>query len=181
MRIPESTKYRPNEKRVEDILGYTLCTQCRNCAMTKPNQIVETGRWYCFAKKRWRRGYDVLMYQCPDFEMKHCSHCLNKNRCRVPYEHRWVAWCNKYREATYPIPSRYFYGRPLNAIKRLKDPIAIKLEEDFAASGKKLLEKKPDAVKKLLSPAWWENYSAYDPSDGSAPQGESEEDKAGAT
>ena len=175
VKIPDSTWYRPGDKRVEDIPGYALCSQCRHCTMTRPYQIVDDGKWYCFRKKDWFRGDDILTYNCKYFRMKNCHYCVNKYRCHVEGKETRVAWCNRYREQRYRHPSRYFVGRPTNSLKRLKDTIAIGMEEEFREEKKLALEKMADAGEELCTAEWWEENAFDNKADGSTEKGESEE------
>ena len=174
VRIPASTSY-GDKIRIEDIPGYALCTQCVNCTLTRPSQIVDDGKWYCRAFGKWYDGVDIITYRCKNFRMKTCSQCRQKRRCRTPHENSRVAWCNNFIPFWCRVPSRYFVGRPTNSIKKLKDPISIQNEESFARERMSRLEKQANASQELYAPEWWEKTAIDDTSDGVAEKGESEE------
>ena len=183
MRTPESTSYKKGQKRIEDIPGYALCTHCRWCALTYLGQIVEEGFWYCFYKKEWHRGYDILTYNCNGFRMKECQHCYLRKRCKT-YKNPFMggySWCDKYKEAQYTTKDRFFVGRPSHDLGRLKDVVAKQMEKDFSAwmrsSAEEASENGEDFA--LHTTEWWEEDSSDHQADGGAAAGKPEEDKEG--
>ena len=139
MRIPASTWYKDGAQRVEDIPGYVLCTHCRYCTMTKLNQIEEYGFWFCFYKRQWLNGDDLLQYKCEGFEMKSCRTCRNCY-CKEHWEEKKsnAVWCDRYAE--YVHAKRYYVGRPRRTINLTKDPVIRQMEKDLIAYRKKKLE-----------------------------------------
>ena len=178
MKIPDSTWYGKHHTRVEDILGYALCTQCRNCALNRLGQIEDDGIWYCFWKKAWLRGDDILTYRCRGFAMKSCIFCRKHRYCKEDATR--IAWCNNYCDNMYHTPVRYYAGRPKNSIGRLKDPVAKQMEKDFMAWRSRRIREADSAGKELRDPEWWEKAASHHQADGSSPEGEHKEDQGGA-
>ena len=175
MKIPESTWYRDGQPHVEDIPGYALCTQCRHCPLTHLGQIEDYGFWYCFKRKRWHRGDDILVYHCRDFEIKSCNYC---KRAACSDKSDAIAWCNNYRDNKYHTHARYYVGRPSNTIGMIRDPVAKQKEKDFLAWRRHQLEEAADAGKELHTPQWWEAYASNNQTDGGIEKGEPEKDQS---
>ena len=178
MRIPDSTWYEEGQPRIEDIPGYTLCTQCRNCPLTHLDQIEDDGWWYCRWKKRWKKGYDLLQHSCPGFRMKTCRRC---NRMHCPYQQgvsKTDGWCNNYLDSRYPTPGRFYVGRPKSSLGRLRDPVTIGNEERYAAKRLDLLKGRNGKSKDFLCTTEGNGSgSADNQADGSSEERESEEDE----
>ncbi len=114
--------------------------------MTKLGQIEDYGKWYCFYKKEWKEGYDMLQYLCPGFHMKSCHYCTNiycKGELDEKGRKSRTSWCNKFRR--YNRPGRYYAGRPRNILNKIKDPVIKQMEKDLIAQRKNELKEKIDA------------------------------------
>lgn len=94
MKIPDETKYRKNQKRIEDTHGWVLCTHCRNCALVHNYQIHTDGFFFCFHHGVWRDGDELLEYMCDGYVQKRCSNCWNKYKCSDRSSS--ISFCNRF-------------------------------------------------------------------------------------
>lgn len=127
MRIPDETKYKENEKRLEDTPGWVMCTQCDKCTITRLNQIYSDGAFFCFFRKAWKRGDDLLEFKCRGFRMKHCSSCKMFYKCKERRD--GISYCNRYRSRSIYHPRRFYYGSIFPI--RTDDPVVVAREENY--------------------------------------------------
>ena len=100
MIVPDETKYKPGDKRVEDIKGFQLCIHCARCPMNYQGQVRHDGSWYCMFFRRWKAGNDILEYRCRGYIVKKCSLCKNRERCygdEAKSKAKGKTFCKKFR------------------------------------------------------------------------------------
>lgn len=132
MIVPDETKYKPGDKRVEDMKGFQLCIHCARCPMTYQGQVRHDGSWLCMYFQRWKAGNDILEYRCEGYRMKRCSLCRNKELCYkgdAEKRARGNTFCNKFRLIGASTDSM-MSGRARKLSERASDA-AIEAEERY--------------------------------------------------
>lgn len=81
MIIPDETKYKEGDKRVEDMPGFKLCIHCIYCPMNTQNKIRPDGEWKCLYRQQWKTGNDLLEYLCWGYRQKACNVCKHYGKC----------------------------------------------------------------------------------------------------
>lgn len=81
MIVPDETKYRPGDRRVEDMSGFQSCIHCMRSPLTYQGQVRHDGLWFCMYFQRWKAGNDILEFLCRGYKVKSCSICRYRKRC----------------------------------------------------------------------------------------------------
>lgn len=140
MRIPDEGKYEEGQTRIEDRRGFVFCPHCNKCTLTHENQIFTDGAFYCLFRKKWKRGDDLLEFQCDGYEQKSCRIC-QRRKCQNRGK---ATFCNRFRIVGLKHHGMYYMGRKHAMLD--EDPMAMKAEEVYIEHKRKELDDQRNGV-----------------------------------
>ena len=128
MIVPDETKYRQGDKRLEETEGWVLCLQCKYCPIQSQKQILNDGRWICICSGRMKKANDLFEYQCSAYNPKSCLNCIKRKlkKCKGDTDD-FSRFCGQYAFVTHN--SRYYAGRPTSL--RTTDEATLRFEERY--------------------------------------------------